>query len=241
MDKEEMLEQLEKKFGDYMEKEGLSDLVLENMSTKEYDALINRISKSFIESFKEVFTEELMDGKPMYYSTYDEVLTPVIKRMFNSVMNVTRLYTDLSYKLSGLNTKSILPTFTKVANQIKYLKEELCNQELEYQQIVKVIEDFIPSTNKYFVDEFMRDNAEIQSDLGFKPIVKRYAFYNACDWCKDKEGVYDYDEVKDKGNDVWLRHRACNCTIVFENEFFKRNVNTGKQVAKASKKVLKGK
>lgn len=236
MEKSELLERLEKSFGDYMSKTKLDDIVFRDMSAKDYDSLVNSISESFIKAFKGTYTEEFLGGNPIYYSTFDDAIEPVVKRMFNEVMNATRMYSDETYLASGLNIKSIVPSVSKVQSKIKYLKEELCNQSLNYEQIINVIEDYIPSTNKYFVDEFMRTNADVQSDLGFKPIVKRFAFYNACDWCKEKEGVYDYESVKDTGNDVWLRHRACNCVVIFENEFRKENAHTKDYVRKVLSK-----
>ena len=36
-----------------------------------------------------------------------------------------------------------------------------------------------------------------------------------CEWCRDLEGTYDYEDVKASGSDVYKRHEGCRCTVSY--------------------------
>ena len=67
------------------------------------------------------------------------------------------------------------------------------------------------------VDDSIYENAGVLARAGIKTILIRTAEANCCDWCDEVAGVYDYFEVKDKGNDVWRRHLGCKCEIDIDN------------------------
>ena len=89
------------------------------------------------------------------------------------------------------------------------------------------------------VDLSMRKNMDANKRAGYKPTVVRkaeahgtkkriqrvrangkiYSYQRTyevpCQWCKDLAGTYDYDEVKQTGEDVWRRHEGCRCTLTY--------------------------
>ena len=64
-------------------------------------------------------------------------------------------------------------------------------------------------------DETLRQNADFQYKSGLKPKIVRTAESDACDWCKELEGEYDYEEVKDRNNPVYQRHNNCVCEVTY--------------------------
>lgn len=66
------------------------------------------------------------------------------------------------------------------------------------------------------VDKALRENADFQYKSGLKPKIVRTCEADACEWCQDLEGEYDYDEVKDHNNPVFQRHNNCACEITYE-------------------------
>ena len=52
--------------------------------------------------------------------------------------------------------------------------------------------------------------------MGYKPVIVRRASFGCCKWCRGLAGVYNYDEVKDKGNDVFRRHANCRCQVIYD-------------------------
>lgn len=78
--------------------------------------------------------------------------------------------------------------------------------------------------SREIVDETARKNAEFQSKAGLKTTVRRSTVGKCCEWCSALAGVYDYDEVRGAGNDVWRRHNNCDCLIEFTRDGKKEKV-----------------
>ena len=79
------------------------------------------------------------------------------------------------------------------------------------QKFVEQVQNFSESV----VDDSIYENAGVLANAGIKAQIVRTTEANACDWCEEVAGTYDYFEVKDKGNDVWRRHLGCHCDIEF--------------------------
>lgn len=93
-----------------------------------------------------------------------------------------------------------------------------------------------------FVDGAIKSNAELQSKSGFNIVIIRryddvgihnYANYSdkrkavhaaeVCKFCKDREGVYEYENTK-KNNFVYQRHPGCTCSIDYVNKGMSKTV-----------------
>ena len=78
--------------------------------------------------------------------------------------------------------------------------------------------------SQHVVDESLRANADFQWRSGMSPKIVRKTDSGACAWCKALAGVYDYADVSDRGNDVFRRHRDCNCTVEYIADKTAQNV-----------------
>lgn len=96
----------------------------------------------------------------------------------------------------------------------------------EFTNIEKTFYDQITNFTQNVVDDAIRANAGVMSSAGVKTYVIRTAEAGACKWCYAQEGRYPYDEVAEKGSDVWRRHENCHCTIDYVTE---RNGSTFSQ------------
>lgn len=78
------------------------------------------------------------------------------------------------------------------------------------------------------VDDTVRSNAEFHEQLGYKAMVVRtyegkhrehtdhkHPDWVDCEWCQSLAGVYEYSEVKNRGNEVWKRHEGCRCEVSY--------------------------
>ena len=63
------------------------------------------------------------------------------------------------------------------------------------------------------LDDSVHDNAGVQYVAGLDPTLTRTATAKCCKWCDQLAGTYDYEKVRNKGNDVWKRHKNCHCII----------------------------
>lgn len=78
--------------------------------------------------------------------------------------------------------------------------------------------------SQHVVDESVRQNANFQWRSGMSPKIVRKAENGACKWCKALAGIYNYSDVSDRGNDVFRRHRDCNCTVEYIADKTAQNV-----------------
>ena len=67
------------------------------------------------------------------------------------------------------------------------------------------------------VDDSVHDNAGFQYDADLDPTVTRTATAKCCKWCDQLSETYDYEKVRNKGNDVWKRHKNCHCIIDYNS------------------------
>lgn len=66
-----------------------------------------------------------------------------------------------------------------------------------------------------FVDDFVRENAQIHASAGLRAKVIRIVARPCCQWCTDLAGSYDYGE---QPAEVWQRHNNCDCRVIFKSE-----------------------
>lgn len=128
---------------------------------------------------------------------------------------------------AGLGIRAIEPKFDgdRAYGIVKELRDNP-----EFFNIEKTFYDQLTNFTQNVVDDAVRDNAELQSNAGIKAYVVRTPEYGACSWCVGLAGTYDYQDVKDKGNDVWRRHENCRCTIDYVTERSSERVNNYKRI-----------
>ena len=83
----------------------------------------------------------------------------------------------------------------------------------DYDSIAQNLIAQVQNFSESIVDDSIYENAGVLANAGVKVYIVRTAEADCCDWCSDVAGTYDYWEVKDKGNDVWRRHKGCVCEI----------------------------
>ena len=131
---------------------------------------------------------------------------------------------------AGLGIKYKEPAFNM--DRVNGLITELTDNP-EFTNISKSFYDQLVNFCENVVDDSIRDNAGVLFRAGIKTMVIRQAEYNGCQWCQDVAGSYDYNDVKESGNDVWRRHENCRCTIDYITErsgsFYSEKVNNQKK------------
>lgn len=115
---------------------------------------------------------------------------------------------------AGIGLNAITPELNQ--DQIDGIITGICNAE-SYENNVEQFMDQVAGFFEGYVDDFVHENADFQSKTGLKILVQRILMGNKpCEWCKALAGTYDYEEVRDKGNDVWRRHNNCHCQIIYD-------------------------
>ena len=133
-------------------------------------------------------------------------------------------------KKAGLGIKYKEPAFNM--DRVNGLITELADNP-EFTNISKSFYDQLVNFSESIVDDSIRDNAGVLFRAGIRTMVIRQAEFGGCRWCQDVAGSYDYNDVKETGNDVWRRHENCRCTIDYITErlgsFYSEKVNNQKK------------
>lgn len=116
---------------------------------------------------------------------------------------------------AGLGIRYQAPLFDRgrcygIVSELRNNPEFINIQDTFYDQLVNFSQNV--------VDESIRDNAKVLSGAGIRSTVIRVTEFRACPWCRAVAGRYNYEDIKDTGNDVWRRHENCRCTIDYVTE-----------------------
>lgn len=119
-------------------------------------------------------------------------------------------------KDAGVNLKFQEPKFDW--DRTQGLIKELRDHPDSFGDIEKSFWDQLENFSRNVSDEAMRSNADLAWRAGMRTVVIRIADAKCCKWCNEVAGRYNYDEVRDTGNDVWRFHENCGCTIDYYTE-----------------------
>ena len=121
--------------------------------------------------------------------------------------------------------KGIRPKINK--DRIQGLVDAVSDAE-DFDEVKKLLNEAVVNFTMSVVDDAIKENAEFQFMSGLAPKSKRTSNGKCCKWCDRLVGTYNYEDVRDTGNDVFRRHRHCRCTVEFITNGKRQNVHTKK-------------
>lgn len=176
------------------------------------------IGRILTEIFREYLPEALTDGK-LYRATAEVLVQQPMIQAGKDVGKVAAMIQEDLNREAGIGMKAITPELNQ--DQIDGIITGICNaptfensQELFLDQVANFLEGH--------VDDFVRENAGFQSDAGLTVLVQRIADGKCCKWCSGLAGIYPYEDVRDRNNDVWRRHNNCHCQVIYDPRGSKR-------------------
>lgn len=95
-------------------------------------------------------------------------------------------------------------------SRVKGLIEKIVHEEY-FEKASWLLGDSIENFTQSVVDDFAKQNIAFHGKSGLSPKLRRTVVGNCCDWCEQKAGLYNYP-VPD---DVYLRHRKCDCLVEY--------------------------
>lgn len=168
--------------------------------------------------FREYLPEALTDGK-LYRAAAEVLIKEPMYKAVDDVNRVARMVQNDLNGQAGIGMNAITPEVNE--DQIDGIITGICNAE-SYAGSEELLMDQLGNFLEGHVDDFVRENADFQSNAGLTVIVQRIADGKCCKWCSNLAGSWLYDQVRDKGNDVWKRHNNCHCQIIYDPRGSKR-------------------
>ena len=154
--------------------------------------------------------QENIDGS--FFSTDDEynnvyqLLDNGLTSNYNDITKyTTTLQTNLN-KQSGLSIKG--QKATQNIDKIEGIAKNIVKQDT-YEKKINGFGENIVNYSQSVVDDTLKKNLDVQSDIGLSPKIQRVAFGKCCKWCSRLAGTYNYPE--EAPDDVFKRHKSCRC------------------------------
>lgn len=170
--------------------------------------------------FREYLPEALTDGK-LYRAAAEVLVKEPMMKAGNDVGRIAQMIQQDLNQQAGIGLNAVVPDMNQ--DQIDGIITGICNAET-FAGNEELFMDQIGNFLEGYVDDFVRENADFQSGAGLTVLVQRIADSNCCRWCSNLAGTYQYELVRDNGNDVWRRHNNCHCQIIYDPRGSKRRV-----------------
>ena len=170
--------------------------------------------------FREYLPEALTDGK-LYRAAAEVLVKEPMMKAGNDVGRIAQMIQQDLNQQAGIGLNAVVPDMNQ--DQIDGIITGICNAET-FAGNEELFMDQIGNFLEGYVDDFVRENADFQSGAGLTVLVQRIADAKCCRWCSNLAGTYQYELVRDKGDDVWRRHNNCHCQIIYDPRGSKRRV-----------------
>ncbi len=180
-------------------------------------------------SLGDILTGQIMVLFPekITYEEARELIGPVTRENYQSVANYVKAVIRGINQADGLGIAALVSGYPE--NRVEGLAKALENMTVVSKEIMKLWQSF-ETLSMSTVDDSVRKNIDFRNKLGFEVSVIREFHPEEtiqskhhgkgmweCPWCKSVAGVYNYEDVKDTGNDVWRRHNGCHCVITYKS------------------------
>lgn len=232
----DLLEQLEKDFNERVKKNSKIKNIVGKVARGKANYIDCQnfsfeVGATLGKSFRKVLNQGALPNGYLYYNILEKTAVPMLENNYGLVTALASKVAKIIDTADGLGLNAIIPSLNK--ERIMGILDDVTAEGIFYQdQIERLVTDAVNVSQSYF-DDFVRENADFKYQAGMNPQVIRInvSEKEPCAWCEALEGTYDYNEVKDTGNDVWRRHRDCKCQITYINRASNhiKTVSTGRR------------
>lgn len=163
-------------------------------------------------SIQENISDALTEDGRLFREAADVVIRQPMKQSGKRVIETAAEIQQQLNEEAGIGIRAIEPELNE--DQIDGIITGICNAEsydAEANTLYSQIENFLEGT----VDDCVHDNADFQYRAGLNPKIERRAAGKCCEWCDRLAGTYDYEDVRNRGNDVFRRHKNCHCVVSY--------------------------
>lgn len=148
-----------------------------------------------------------------FYQTVQGTVDPMMKRAHTMINRTAAQVQKAIDEANGIGLNSVKAAYPQ--KRIYDLIVIIAAPENSAEDVRKHLGEPVVTNCEKFFDEHVQANAAARFDLGMAPVIVRTAAPGCCAWCAKLAGVYDYEEVRNKGNPVFQRHQFCRCTVSY--------------------------
>lgn len=182
-------------------------------SYKDVATVAERVGNHSAKSLKKVLTADAVPGGIMTWNVAEKTVGRQARLQYDLISETAVTVQKSLNQKAGLGLRAVVGDFDE--DNIREILGRLSSGE-SLKDLAWILDDPIVRNAMSVADSAIRANADLERRSGMRPTVTRIPEYGACAWCEDLAGTYDYDDVRDKGNEVWMRHNNCRCHILFD-------------------------
>lgn len=214
----ELLELLQKSFNKKLESDEkinkyLSNLGKGNADYEDANEYAIHVGELLSEVFEENLDSSILPNGKMYYNIAKRILNPLLKEDYDNISSYCLKTQTILNSKADINVKAILPELNQ--DRINGLIDVISEAD-KFADVSNMLMEPIVNFSQSIVDDCIKKNADFHFKTGFNPKIIRKSSGKCCEWCSHLVGTYDYEEVKDTGNDVFRRHQNCRCTVIYQ-------------------------
>lgn len=180
---------------------------------KDVATVAERVGNHSAKSLKKVLTADAVPGGVMTWNVAEKTVGRQARLQYDLISETAVTVQKSLNQKAGLGLRAVVGDFDE--DNIREILGRLSSGE-SLKDLAWILDDPIVRNAMSVADSAIRANADLERRSGMRPTVTRIPEYGACAWCEDLAGTYDYDDVRDRGNEVWLRHNNCRCHILFD-------------------------
>lgn len=179
-------------------------------------------------------TGDLPDGK-MYYNIAKRLIEPNMVKNYNLASEYSREVQSQLNRQANISIQAQKADLNQ--DRIDKIVDKITGYD-SYDEGKWLLNEPVINFTQAVVDETVRKNADLHAKAGLSPKIERYTNGKCCDWCDKLAGIYNYEDIKNTGNEVFMRHRHCDCLVIYDpkNGSKRTNVHTHKPVDDSSEK-----
>lgn len=226
-----LLEKIQKEFeAEYLKRKkiiALNKKIADGVASyKACHAFAIEVGEILAEVFGRNLSSEILPDGKLYYNIADRVIRPMLEKDFEIVSEFSRETQNLFNKNAKIGIKAIKPKMNE--DKVQGIIDIVSGKD-NFDDIAYMLDEPIINFSQTIVDDTVKTNADFQYKAGMSPKIRRISTGKCCEWCDKLAGIYDYEDVSGRGNDVFRRHRACRCLVEYDPGDGKRqNVHTKK-------------
>ena len=161
------------------------------------------------EAFAEHLSSDVLPNGRLYYNIGQKVVAPMLENNYEIVAENAVAVQETLNELADIGIKGQRADIQY--ERIEGIIQRLAN-ELNYDDVAWILKEPVVNFTQAVVDDTIKKNVEFHNEAGLKAKVVRIAEANACKWCRNLQGEYDYPNVS---QDVWRRHQNDKCIITY--------------------------
>ncbi|MDY3007004.1 ADP-ribosyltransferase [Anaerococcus porci] len=194
-------------------KDKLKALKNKKANYKDANEFAVEVGKILANTFQDkIKTGDLPDGK-MYYNIAKRLIEPNMVRNHDLVSEYSKEVQSQLNKQANISIQAQEADLNQ--DRIDKLVDKITKYD-SYEDGKWLLNEPVINFTQAVVDETIRKNADLHAKAGLSPKIERYTNGKCCDWCDKLAGIYNYEDVKNTGNEVFRRHRHCDCLVIYD-------------------------